>query len=45
MQYASVKYVDQLEGREFEISMTRTGNSCVNVRMESFFKTLKYDEV
>jgi transposase InsO family protein len=29
----------------FEISMARTGNPYENAMMESFFKTLKYEEV
>ncbi len=29
----------------FEVSMARTGNPYENAMMESFFKTLKYEEV
>lgn len=45
VQYASVEYVGELKSRGFEISMARTGNPYENARMESFFKTLKYEEV
>ena len=45
MQYASGEYVDELKRYGFEISMARTGNPYENARMESFFKTLKYEEV
>ncbi|MBM3708632.1 MAG: IS3 family transposase [Actinobacteria bacterium] len=45
VQYASVEYVEELKGHGFEISMARTGNPYENARMESFFKTLKYEEV
>jgi putative transposase len=45
VQYASVEYVEELKSRGFEISMARTGNPYENARMESFFKTLKYEEV
>jgi len=34
-----------LKSHRFEISMARTGNPYENARMESFFKTLKYEEV
>jgi len=34
-----------LKGHGFEISMARAGNPYENARMESFFKTLKYEEV
>jgi putative transposase len=37
--------VEELKGHGFEISMARTGNPYENARMESFFKTLKYEEV
>ncbi|MCI2426572.1 integrase core domain-containing protein, partial [Candidatus Acetothermia bacterium] len=30
---------------EFKVSMARTGNPYENAMMESFFKTLKYEEV
>jgi putative transposase len=34
-----------LEGANLKISMSRTGNPYDNAHMESFFKTLKYEEV
>jgi transposase InsO family protein len=34
-----------LEGANMKISMSRTGNPYDNAHMESFFKTLKYEEV
>ena len=45
MQYASGDYVLELKSHGFEISMARTGNPYENATMESFFKTLKYEEV
>ena len=45
VQYASVEYVEELKGHGFQISMARTGNPYENAMMESFFKTLKYEEV
>jgi transposase InsO family protein len=45
VQYASSEYVDELKCHGFEISMARTGNPYENAMMESFFKTLKYEEV
>ena len=45
VQYASSEYVDKLKCHGFEISMARTGNPYENAMMESFFKTLKYEEV
>jgi len=45
VQYASSEYVDELNCHGFEISMARTGNPYENAMMESFFKTLKYEEV
>lgn len=45
VQYASVDYVDELKSHGFEISMARAGNPYENAMMESFFKTLKYEEV
>jgi len=44
-QYASAEYVEVLKSRGFEISMARVGNPYENAQMESFFKTLKYEEV
>ena len=45
MQYASGEYVDELERHGFLVSMARKGNPYENAMMESFFKTLKYEEV
>jgi transposase InsO family protein len=45
VQYASDDYVAELKSHSFEISMARAGNPYENARMESFFKTLKYEEV
>ena len=45
VQYASYEYVDELKSRGFEISMAHVGNPYENAIMESFFKTLKYEEV
>jgi len=45
VQYASSEYVDELMKYSFEVSMARTGNPYENAMMESFFKTLKYEEV
>ena len=45
VQYASEEYIAQLRSCGFEISMARTGNPYENAMMESFFKTLKYEEV
>jgi len=45
VQYASGEYIDELKRHGFEISMARAGNPYDNARMESFFKTLKYEEV
>jgi len=45
VQYASGDYVDELKSHGFEISMARAGNPSENIMMESFFKTLKYEEV
>jgi len=45
VQYASGEYIDKLKSHGFEISMARTGNPYENARIESFFKTLKYEEV
>jgi transposase InsO family protein len=44
-QYASGEYVDELKRQGFLISMARTGNPYENATMESFFKTLKHEEV
>jgi len=45
VQYASLEYVEELRRHGFAISMARAGNPYDNARMESFFKTLKYEEV
>jgi transposase InsO family protein len=45
VQYASEEYRAELRNYGFEISMARAGNPYENARMESFFKTLKYEEV
>jgi len=43
--YASEEYVGELCKSGFKISMARRGNPYDNATMESFFKTLKYEEV
>ena len=45
VQYASGEYVDEIKSHGVEISMAHSGNPYENARMESFFKTLKYEEV
>jgi putative transposase len=45
VQYASTEYVAELARHGFSISMSRRGNPYDNARMESFFKTLKQEEV
>lgn len=45
IQYASDEYIAELKVYGFEISMSRTGNPYDNATIESFFKTLKYEEV
>jgi len=45
VQYASGEYVDELQRHGFRVSMARAGNPYENAMMESFFKTLKYEEV
>jgi putative transposase len=45
VQYASAQYVEELRKHGFRISMARGGNPYDNATMESFFKTLKYEEV
>jgi len=45
VQYASAEYVGELECHGFSISMARRGNPYENAMMESFFKTLKQEEV
>ena len=45
MQYACREYIALLEQANMKITMSRTGNRYDNAHMESFFKTLKYEEV
>ena len=45
VQYASQKYVERLTENGIQISMTQTGNPRENAFAESFFKTLKVEEV
>lgn len=45
VQYACREYIALLEAAQMQISMSRTGNPYDNAHMESFFKTLKYEEV
>ena len=45
VQYASAEYTEELKAHGFLISMSRRGNPYDNARMESFFKTLKQEEV
>jgi putative transposase len=45
VQYASADYVARLEGAGCRISMSAKGNPYDNARAESFFKTLKREEV
>ena len=45
VQYASHDYVDEMERHGLQISMSRKGNPYDNAMMESFFKTLKQEEV
>ena len=45
VQYASYDYVDTLLSHPFRISMSRKGNPYDNAAAESFFKTLKSEEV
>ena len=45
IQYAPEEYVTELQSHGFSISMSRHGNPYDNATMESFFKTLKYEEV
>jgi len=44
-QYASAEYVAELSGHQVQMSMSRTANPYDNAGMESFMKTLKYEEV
>jgi putative transposase len=45
VQYASVEYTNVLKEHGFQISMSGKGNPYDNATMESFFKTLKHEEV
>jgi transposase InsO family protein len=45
VQYACWDYVALLESKGLRISMSRRGNPYDNAHAESFFKTLKYEEV
>lgn len=45
VQYASHAYVNRLQSAGISISMTQTGNPRENAFAESFFKTLKVEEV
>ena len=45
VQYAADEYTEELKAHGFEISMSRRGNPYDNATMESFFKTLKQEEV
>jgi len=45
VQYASDEYVEQLEQIGAQISMSSVGNPYDNAKAESFFKTLKLEEV
>ncbi len=44
-QYASRVYVDRLRSMGVTLSMSRKGNPYDNARMESFYKTLRNEEV
>ncbi len=45
VQYAAGEYVARLEAVQAQISMSATGNPYDNAKAESFFKTLKREEV
>ena len=45
VQYASDDYIDILRTHGFQISMSAKGNPGDNAFVESFFKTLKYEEI
>ncbi len=45
VQYASADYVARLEAADCRVSMSAKGNPYDNARAESFFKTLKREEV
>ena len=45
VQYASTEYVARLRSIEAQVSMSAVGNPYDNAKAESFFKTLKREEV
>jgi putative transposase len=45
VQYASIAYVERLQSVQAYISMSAVGNPYDNAKAESFFKTLKQEEV
>ena len=45
VQYASGDYITDLKGRGFLVSMARADNPYEDAMTESFFRTLKYEEV
>ena len=45
VQYASIEYTNILKEHGFQVSMSGKGNPYDNATMESFFKTLKHEEV
>jgi transposase InsO family protein len=45
VQYASTAYVERLLSVQASISMSAVGNPYDNAKAESFFKTLKHEEV
>jgi len=45
VQYASTEYVTRLRSMEAQVSMSAVGNPYDNAKAESFFKTLKREEV
>ena len=45
VQYASAAYIDRLEEAGAQVSMSAVGNPYDNAKAESFFKTLKREEV
>jgi putative transposase len=45
VQYASTEYIARLEQAHAQVSMSATGNPYDNAKAESFFKTLKREEV
>jgi putative transposase len=45
VQYASAAYIERLQGIGAQISMSAKGNPYDNAKAESFFKTLKREEV